>query len=91
MDLERIKIENEILDKLTGKIFLLQDLSKKREVIFRAFMEVYNEESCQRYFGENKGLDMNIFFNDFLSYGVIEGFLSDPKVEDIMINCLSRQ
>jgi flagellar protein FlaI len=89
MDPERIKIENEILDKLTGKIFLLQDLSKKREVIFQAFLEVYSAESSQRYFQENSGLDMNTFFNEFLSYGIIEEFLSDPQVEDIMINCLS--
>ncbi len=89
MDPERIKIENEILDKLSGKIFLLQDLSKKREVIFQAFLEVYNSNGCQKYIQENKGLEMNTFFNEFLSYGIIEEFLSDPQVEDIMINCLS--
>jgi flagellar protein FlaI len=89
MDPERIKIENEILDKLTGKIFLLQDLSKKREVIFQAFLEVYNSNCCQKYIQENKGLEMNDFFNEFLSYGIIEEFLSDTQVEDIMINCLS--
>lgn len=89
MDLERIKIENEILDKLTGKIFLLQDLSKKREVIFQAFLEVYNSDSSQRYIQEKNGLDMDTFFNEFLCYGIIEEFLSDPEVEDIMINCLS--
>jgi flagellar protein FlaI len=89
MDPERIKIENEILDKLAGKIFLLQDLSKKREVIFRAFLEVYNSNYCQKYIEENKGLELNTFFNDFLSYGIIEEFLSDSGVEDIMINCLA--
>jgi flagellar protein FlaI len=89
MDPERIKIENEILDKLSGKISLLQDLSKKREAIFQAFLEVYNSNDCQKYIQENKGLEMNDFFNEFLSYGIIEEFLSDSQVEDIMINCLS--
>jgi len=88
MDPERIKIENEILDKLAGKIFLLQDLSKKREIIFQAFLEVYNSNPCQKYIQDNEGLEMNSFFNDFLSYGIIEEFLADSEVEDIMINCL---
>lgn len=88
MDPERIKIENEILDRLTGKLFLLQDLSKKRAVIFQAFLEIYNSNCCQKYVQENKGLEMEAFFNEFSSYGIIEEFLSDPEVEDIMINCL---
>ncbi len=89
MDQERIKIENEILDKLAGKIFLLQDLSRKRDIIFQAFLEVYNSNCCQKYIQENKGLEMNAFFKEFLSYGIIEEFLTDHEVEDIMINCLS--
>ena len=89
MEQERIEIENEILDKLAGKIFLLQDFTQKREVIFQAFLEVYNSERCQRYIRQTKGLELDSFFNEFLSYGIIEDFLADPDVEDIMINCLA--
>ena len=89
MNRERIAIENEILDKLAGKIFLLQDLTNKREVIFQVFLEVYNSPACQRFVEKCKGLDLENFFNEFLSYGIIEEFLKDPEVEDIMINYLS--
>lgn len=89
MDKERIAIENEILNKLEGKIFLLQDLTNKREVIFQLFLEVYNSPSCQRFIRRSKGLELEAFFNEFLSYGVIDEFLKDPEVEDIMINYLS--
>jgi len=90
MDLERIEIENEILDKLSGKIFLLQDFTQKREVIFQVFLEVYNSSHrLQRFIRKSKGLEMEGFFKEFLSYGMIEEFLNDPDVEDISINYLS--
>ncbi|MCM8797663.1 MAG: Flp pilus assembly complex ATPase component TadA [Candidatus Omnitrophica bacterium] len=86
MDRERIEFENEILNKLSGKIFLLQDLERKQEVIFEAFLEVYNSSRFNKFIKKNKGLDMRKFFNEFLSYGVIDDFLDDLEVEDIMIN-----
>lgn len=90
MDPERIEIENEILDKLSGKIFLLQDFTRKRDVIFQVFLEVYNSShQLQKFIRKSKGLEMEGFFKEFLSYGIIEEFLGDPDVEDIMINYLS--
>ncbi len=90
MDPERIAIENEILDKLSGKIFLLQDFTHKRDVIFQVFLEVYNSSrQLQKFIRKSKGLEMEGFFKEFLSYGIIEEFLSDPDVEDIMVNYLS--
>jgi flagellar protein FlaI len=89
LDKERIEIENEILDKLGGKIFLLQDITQKRNIIFQAFLEVYNSPRCQNYIKKFKELELEAFFNDFLSYGIIKDFLNDPDVEDIMINYLS--
>lgn len=90
MDPERIAIENEILDKLSGKIFLLQDFSHKHDVIFQVFLEVYNSShQLQKFIRKSKGLEMEGFFKEFLSYGIIEEFLNHPDVEDIMINHLS--
>ncbi|MFH1397895.1 MAG: ATPase, T2SS/T4P/T4SS family [Candidatus Omnitrophota bacterium] len=89
MDKERIGIETEILDKLSGKIALLQDLTNKHEVIFQAFLETYNSPRCQKFVRKCKGLQLEEFFQEFLSYGVIDDFLADPEVEDIMINYLS--
>jgi flagellar protein FlaI len=90
MDAERIAIENEILDKLSGKIFLLQDFTHKRDIIFQVFLEVYNSShQLQKFIRKSKGLEMGGFFKEFFSYGIIEEFLNDPDVEDIMINYLS--
>ncbi len=88
IDKERIEIENDVLDKLIGKLYLLQDLTHKREVIFQAFIEIYNSVKCQRFVKKSKGLDLDNFFKEFLSYGVVDEFLADPEVEDIMINHL---
>ncbi len=89
MDKERIDIENNILDKLPGKISLLQEPTEKRDAIFQTFMEIYKSAQCQRFIKKTKGLELEIFFNEFMSYGLIEEFLADPDVEDIMINYLS--
>jgi archaeal flagellar protein FlaI len=88
MDKERIEIENEILDKCAGKIFVLQDIDNKHEVILQAFLEVYNSPRCQKFVKESKGLELEKFFQEFLGYGLIDQFLADPEVEDIMINYL---
>lgn len=89
MDKERIDIENEILDKLSGKIYLMQDLDAKKDVIFNVFLEVYNTLRCKNFVKKSKGLELESFFNEFFSYGLIEEFLADREVEDIMINSLS--
>ena len=89
MEKERLAIENEILDKLAGNIFLLQDSESKREVMFQIFLEVYNSSRYQKFLRKTKGLEVEGFFNEFLSYGIIEEFLADPEVEDIMVNYLS--
>ncbi|MDO8662971.1 MAG: ATPase, T2SS/T4P/T4SS family [Candidatus Omnitrophota bacterium] len=89
MEKERIAIENEILERLAGKVFLLQDLARKREIIFQTFLEVYNSGSGQGMVNKLPNLDLEKLFNEFLSYGVIEEFLNDPEVEDIMINYLT--
>ena len=89
MDPERIEIENIMLDNLAGKILLLQDPTRKREFIFEVFMDVYNSAECKKFVKKSKDLNVDSFFEEFLSYGIIEEFLADPDVEDIMINFLS--
>ena len=86
---EIIEIQNDILDKLVGKIFLLHEETQKRELIFQVFLEVFNSPECQRTIRKIKGLELDSFFSEFLTYGIIDEFLSDPQVEDIMINYLS--
>jgi flagellar protein FlaI len=88
MDRERIEIENEILDKLAGKIYLMQDLSERKKVMFDVFTEVYSTPKCKKFLRKSDGLELESFFNEFLSYGLIEEFLNDPEIEDVMINSL---
>jgi archaeal flagellar protein FlaI len=89
MEKEKIEIENEILDRLAGKVFLLQDHASKREAMFQVFLEVYNSPKYQKFIRKSRGLELESFFNEFLSYDIIEEFLADPEVEDIMVNYLS--
>lgn len=88
MDREKIEIENEILDRLSGNIFLLQDVEQKREILFKVFLEVYNSPPFYKSIRKNTK-EIDGFFREFLSYGIIDEFLADPEVEDIMINYLS--
>ncbi len=88
MEAKKLEIENEILNRLAGNIYLLQDFGQKRESIFKVFLEVYNSPVFQKTIKKNQGLELDNFFKDFLSYGIIDEFLADPEVEDIMINYL---
>ena len=88
MDKERIKFENEILDKLRGKLTLLQDKEDRDRVIFNVFLEIYNTPEGKDMIRHAKEMDVERLFKEFLSYGLIEEFINDPMVEDIMINSL---
>lgn len=88
MDNELIRIENEILDNAAGQITLNQDAEERRKIIFDNFIKVYNTPQGKSILKRLKAIDMEDFFNQFLSYGLIEKFLQDPEVEDIIINSL---
>lgn len=83
-----IAVENEILDKLAGRITLMQDIEERKDVMFRVFLDVYNSPRGKALLRRAKGIEIESFFNDFLSYGLIEDFLADPEIEDIIINSL---
>ncbi|MFH1202556.1 MAG: ATPase, T2SS/T4P/T4SS family [Candidatus Omnitrophota bacterium] len=89
MDRDFLNMENEVLDRVAGKITLNQDPQEKKGVIFNHFLEVYNTAKGKNILKKIKGLDIEAFFEKFLSYGPIEEFLNDPQVEDIIINGLS--
>lgn len=84
----QIEFENAILDNLPGRVFLLQDMQQRKDVIFQVFLEVYNSSDFQHMAKKSGGFELEDFFTKFLQYGVIDEFLNDPTVEDIMINSL---
>jgi len=89
-DKERIELENELLDQLAGKIFLLQDPAHKREIIAEFLHKVTASPAYKKFRGElDSPAEEEAFISRFMSYGVIDEFMADPMVEDIMINFLS--
>ena len=89
MDKATINMENEVLDRIAGKIILNQDYQERRKIIFDHFLAVYNTPKGKSILKRLKGINIDEFFNQFLSYGFIEKFLQDQEVEDIIINSLN--
>ncbi|MFC1699282.1 CpaF family protein [Candidatus Omnitrophota bacterium] len=89
MQAEIVRIENEILERLAGEITVNQDPEQRRKIIFGHFLQVYNSKKGKTILKKMKGIDLEEFFNQFLSYGLIDKFLQDPEVEDIIINALN--
>lgn len=85
-----INFENLLLDLLWGKITLLQPMDEKGRLASLAFNEIKEGPQRERFkdiFAELDHPDkQKEFIFGFLSYGIIEDFLCDPGVEDIIIN-----
>lgn len=78
---ELLSLEAKILEKLCGRINLLQSYEEKQKLVLDILAEI----------GEN-GLnesERKNFAKNFLSYGFIGELLEDPEVEDIVINYLN--
>jgi len=86
---ERIEFEKGFLDRLNGKTSLLRDLAGKREIIFQEFCEFFNHSQFKNIFPDIMNPELENLLKGFLSYGLIDDFLSDPNVEDIIIDSLS--
>ncbi|MBF0522573.1 MAG: CpaF family protein [Candidatus Omnitrophica bacterium] len=90
MDEVRINLEENLLDRLKGKITLTQSVKTKEKIILNAFLEFCNVLENQKCEEREKYLkDENsktAFATGFQSYGIIDSLLDDPNVEDIIIN-----
>lgn len=89
LEKEKIEIENKVLDHVAGKLFLLQDRGLKVEAILEALQAVLDLPAYKQFKGGDSSFSLDTLANSILSYGVIDEFLSDPTVEDIMIDFLS--
>ncbi|MDP8264686.1 MAG: ATPase, T2SS/T4P/T4SS family [Candidatus Aceula lacicola] len=85
-----INFENLLVDLLWGKITLLQPMDEKERLTNLAFDEIKEGSQKERFKDIFVELDppdkRKEFIFTFLSYGIIEDFLCDPGVEDIVIN-----
>ncbi len=87
-----MELENRVLDKLIGKIHLLQEKEDREKVVLDSVSQAYLELK-KRPPEELPNLDQRRakeeFVSEFLSYGLIEDFMNDPDIEDITINSLN--
>ena len=91
MDKDKIiDIESKVLDRLVGKIYLIQERDEKEKIISDILTEVCGTPKKDILLDQIKTLktekERNNFIRNFLSYNVIEKLLYDPDIEDIIIN-----
>jgi flagellar protein FlaI len=86
-------IQAQVLDKIRGKINLLQDQSEKEAIALNALSELSSEVSEEslaarkRLFSNEE--ERKKFIESLFSYGVIEELMLNPDNEDIIINSLN--
>ncbi len=85
----RLELEDQLLDKLKGRLQVLQPDRDREEIACGALESVLANDKARRFDSEfAKPADKAAFVREFLSYGVIEELLCDSDVEDIVIHGL---
>lgn len=85
----RLELEDQLLDKLKGRLQVLQPDRDREEISSSALESVLANDKARRFDSEfSKSEDKASFVREFLSYGVIEELLCDSDVEDIVIHGL---
>ncbi len=79
-------LSEKLLDRLRGKMTLIQHEDERREVASEALDDLSGELSDELRVRLANESTRQTFLRHFLSYEIIEEFLKDPLVEDIMIN-----
>ncbi len=85
----RLELEDQLLDKLKGRLQVLMPDHDREELSLGALESVLVNDKARRFSNEiaSPG-SKNAFVREFLSYGAIEQFLCDSDVEDIVIHGL---
>jgi archaeal flagellar protein FlaI len=85
----RIELEDQLLDKVRGRLKLLQPEAEREEMARATLESVLLTDKSGRFSSEfSSDEDKGLFIRQFLSYGLIEEFLCDMEVEDIVVNGL---
>ncbi|MFT5388329.1 MAG: Flp pilus assembly CpaF family ATPase, partial [Candidatus Omnitrophota bacterium] len=86
---QQLDLEMTLVDRMRGKMQLLQPQNEREELVERTLIKVLNEGLFPKIKNNFRdGTSRKIFVKEFLSYGVITDLLCDIKVEDIIINNL---
>lgn len=92
MDNIRLQLESMLVDRLQGKLSILQTQEEKESIVTLGLDEILQDDSSQlknKVISPNETYEKIEFIKDFLSYGIIEDLLCDSRVEDIIINALN--
>jgi flagellar protein FlaI len=90
---QKLEFESRLLERLYGKLHVLQSHQEREMIISKALDILFYEDEAHDRFKEEKAhlasdQAKKAFIHDFLSYGIIEDFMKDLDVEDIIINAL---
>jgi len=94
MEKKKVDVESRILEKILGKINLLQNENEKREIVSQIISDLYGASREDTFMQSqalnelNNEIERDKFIRQFFSYGIIEDLLQDADVEDIIINSL---
>ncbi len=85
----RLELEDQLLDKLKGRMQILQPDHDREELASAALESVLVNDKPRRFSNEfTTNSAKSAFIREFLSYGIIESMLCDSDVEDIVIHGL---
>ena len=85
----RLELEDQLLDRLKGKLGLLQPSNEKAELALVTLDSVLANDKSRKFSAELTTTDeKTVFIRSFLSYGIIEELLCNADVEDIIIHGL---
>lgn len=85
----QLELEEQILEKLKGRIQILQAQKEREEIALSALETVLLADKARKFASEFASSEQKMHFvREFLSYGIIEEFLCDGDVEDIIIHGL---
>ncbi len=75
-----------LLEQLRGRMSLIQPQEERYELTAAVLDTLCREQSWDRLHGLSTDQARREFLQEFLSYDLVEEFLDDPAVEDILIN-----
>ena len=84
-----LELEEQLLEKLRGRLQVLQVDRDREELALAALESVLANDKARMFSSEFRTPEAkSAFISDFLSYGIIEPLLCDSDVEDIVIHGL---
>lgn len=88
-----IALESRLAEQLAGRLRLLESSQEKLAIVEKALSEILESSDHGGFAKEREELNQSEarvkFIHEFLSYGLIQEFLGDAHVEDVVINSLN--